>query len=228
MPRGRCRRSASRPRRRRRPAWRQRRGSAASVVVTAINDSTGEESLPSADAGASSATAGAWSWTAVTAAPTTTSTRRRARCSASWRRCRKRSGPTPISIPTSPPRRRAAATRSATASSPASDRAGGSGYTSPTGELIDKGARSRRSLRRRGGAIASATPAATGQSVSANAYVQISDGEGSDAVLTPVWRRPDRDRRPAPHRRHRAAGGSGYSGHVSVIMTITWRLDSRK
>src|SRR5438067_434172 len=39
-------------------------GSTVNIVVTAINDSNGEESLPSASAGSSSSTDG-WTWTAV-------------------------------------------------------------------------------------------------------------------------------------------------------------------
>src|SRR5204862_1133506 len=40
-------------------------GGAATLVVTAINDGSGEESLPSAEAGASSGSAGTWTWTAM-------------------------------------------------------------------------------------------------------------------------------------------------------------------
>jgi Ubiquitin-activating enzyme E1 FCCH domain len=41
-------------------------GTASYIQVTAINDSTGEESLPTAGVGSSSGTAGTWNWTAVT------------------------------------------------------------------------------------------------------------------------------------------------------------------
>ena len=40
-------------------------GAAGFIQVTAINDNTGEESLPTSGVGASSATAGSWSWNAV-------------------------------------------------------------------------------------------------------------------------------------------------------------------
>ena len=87
--------------------------SAAFVVVTAINDATGEESLPCSEAGSSNGSGGTWNWKAVPAARTTTSTKRRARSTASLPRCRPTAGPTATSTPTSRTRRPAAARRSA-------------------------------------------------------------------------------------------------------------------
>src|SRR6185503_15251368 len=62
--------------------------------------------------------------------------------------------------------------------------AGGSGYASPTGKLMDNGSQvTTIAFGVSGGAIVSATPAATGQRVGPNASIQITDGAGSGAIL---------------------------------------------
>ena len=197
-------------------------GSAASVVVTAINDSTGEESLPSADAGASSATAGAWSWTAVSGCTNYNVYKKKGSVFGFVAQVQKTEWTDATidpDIATTPPGSRNPFGNGIFTG--VTIAAGGSGYTSPTGALIDKGVTvTEITLGTSGGAISSATPAATGQSVSANAYVRISEGDGSGAVLTPVWSEPDPETGALTLTGVTVtAGGSGYSGHVGVIMT---------
>src|SRR6185437_1376005 len=65
---------------------------------------------------------------------------------------------------------------------------GGSGYNSPTGKVIDGGQTiTTVSFGISGGHIVSATLADTNRQASANAFVQITDGAGSGAVLQPTF-----------------------------------------
>ena len=66
--------------------------------------------------------------------------------------------------------------------------AGGAGYAAPTGVLYDSGvALSPVSFTVSAGAITGATLADPTQKASSNAYITITDGAGSGAVLAPQW-----------------------------------------
>jgi hypothetical protein len=165
-------------------------GTAAYVVVTAIADATGEESLPSTEAGASSGTAGVWNWSAVTGCSNYNVYKKKGSIygfvaqvqTTSW--TDDNIGP---DVATTPPGTRTPfGTGTLQGFTVVS---GGSGYSSnATGKLID-GIRTvaNVTLGISGGVITAATPVGTGQSVSANAYVQITDGAGSGAILQPQW-----------------------------------------
>ncbi|MBN9086242.1 MAG: hypothetical protein J0J01_05000 [Reyranella sp.] len=164
-------------------------GSAASLVVTAINDSSGEESLPSGPAGSSSGGGGAWNWNAVPGCSNYNAYKAKGSVygfvaqvqSPTWTDA----NIDPDIANTPPGSRNPFGTGTFTGVTLG---AGGSGYTSPTGRLMDNGKQvTTVSFGVSGGAIVSATPAATGQRVGANAFIQITDGAGSGAVLAPVW-----------------------------------------
>jgi len=165
-------------------------GTAAYVVVTAIADSSGEESLPSAEAGASSGSAGIWNWTAVTGCTNYNVYKKKGSIygfvaqvqTTTWT-----DDNLAGDVSTTPPGTRTPFGTGTLQSLMVT--AGGSGYSnSANGKLID-GIRTLTTvtLTVTGGVITAATPVGTGQSVSANAYVQITDGTGSGAVLQPVW-----------------------------------------
>ena len=164
-------------------------GGASYIVVTALNDSTGEESLPCAEAGASSSGGGAWSWNAV------------AGCSA-YNVYKKKGSiygfvaqvPVPSwtdanidpDIGVTPPQQRNPFAYSRATG--ALVVAGGTGYAAPAGKLKDGGVTvSDVVFGVSGGAIVSATLANPNQKVSANAFITITDGAGSGAVLQPQW-----------------------------------------
>lgn len=164
-------------------------GGSAFVVVTALNDGTGEESLPSAEAGAASATSGSWGWSAV------------AGCS-SYNVYKKKGSifgfVAQVSTPnwtddniapdigvTPPQQRQPFGYGRATG---VTIQAGGAGYSSPSGMLHDGGrAISAVSFTVSGGTITAGTLAAPNQKVSDNAYITVTDGAGSGAVLQPQW-----------------------------------------
>jgi hypothetical protein len=170
-------------------------GSAASVQVTAINDSTGEESLPCDGVGSSSGGGGTWTWNAVTNCSNYNVYKAKGSIygfvaqvqTLSW----SDSNIDPDISSTPPGSRTPFGTGTFQSLTIV---AGGSGYTAPTGKLMD-GIRqvTTVTLGTTGGVITSATPAATGQSISAAARVVITDGTGTGAVLQGAWSSIDPD-----------------------------------
>lgn len=165
-------------------------GTSGYVKVTAINDSTGEESLPTAEVGASSATAGVWSWTATSNCTNYNVYKKKGSIygfvaqvqEATWTD----SNIDPDIGNTPPGTRNPFGTLTLSSATVTN---GGSGYTAPTGEVIDAGrVITTVTFGLTGTVITSATLAATGQNVSANAYVSITEaGGGSGAVLSPEF-----------------------------------------
>ncbi|HYD04112.1 MAG TPA: hypothetical protein VEC60_00215, partial [Reyranella sp.] len=192
-------------------------GTAAHIVVTAIADATGEESLPTAAASSSSATAGTWTWAAVPGCSNYNVYKAKGSVfgfvaqvqGTSWS-----DASIDPDISTTPPGSRSPFGTGTLQSLTVA--AGGSGYASPTAKLID-GVRevTTVTLGVSGGAIVSATPVATGQSVSANARVQITDGVGTGAVLVPQWT-DNGDGTVTLTGVTVTSGGSGYNANVLV------------
>ncbi len=161
-------------------------GTAAYIQVTAINDSTGEESLPCDAIGANSATAGAWTWTASSG------------CSAY--NVYKRKGSiygfvaqvsTPAwtdasidpDIGVTPPQFRNPFSAGTIAS--VTVVSGGSGYTSPTVTAIDTtGSGATFSPTVSGGVITAVSVTNPGSKYSANVTMQVTEGTGSGATIT--------------------------------------------
>ena len=164
-------------------------GSAALVVVTAINDNTGEESLPSSAAGSSSGGGGTWNWTAV---PSCTNYNVYKQKGSVYGFVAQVQQPTwtdsnldPDISNTPPGSRTPFGTTLLTSATVTS---GGSGYNSPTGKVIDGGRTlTTVSFTLSGSAITAATLANTTQQASPNAFLQITDGSGSGAVLQPIF-----------------------------------------
>ena len=164
-------------------------GGGSYIVVTALNDGTGEESLPCAEAGASSSGGGTWSWNPVAGCSAYNVYKKKGSIYgfvaqvpvASW---------TDANIDpdigvTPPQQRNPFAYSRATGATVVS---GGAGYAAPAGKLKDGGVTvCDVSLAVSGGAIVSATLATPNQKVSANAFITITDGAGSGAVLQPRW-----------------------------------------
>jgi hypothetical protein len=198
-------------------------GTAALIQVTAINDSTGEESLPSAGVGASSATAGNWTWNTVPGC-TNYNVYKLSGSIYGWvaqvqTATFTDNGFTPDIGNTPPGSRNPFGTGTLTG---ITITAGGTGYSSPSGAVIDGGrAVTTVSFGLSGSALATATLGDTTRQVSANAYVQVSDGGGSGAVLVPHWGDPD------PDTGQRtltgvtvSSGGSSYTAHAAVDITL--------
>jgi hypothetical protein len=190
-------------------------GTAAFVVVAAISDTSGEESLPSGEAGSSSGSAGVWNWTAVPGCSNYNVYKKKGSVygfvaqvqTTTWSDAN-----LDPDISSTPPGSRR----------PFGDGifegvtlvSGGSGYGSPVGKLMDRGvAVTTITFGLAGGIITSATPAATGQNVSATAYIQIVDGGGTGAVLTPQWTN-NGDGTTTLTGVAVTSGGSGYSSHA--------------
>jgi hypothetical protein len=171
-------------------------GSAAFVVVTAISDATGEESLPSAEAGSSNGSGGAWNWNAVAGCTNYTVYKKKGSVYGLVAQVQTNSwtdSNLDPDISTTPPGSRnpfgAGTLQGLTVTN------GGSGYsTGATAAVID-GSRTVTSVNLTilGGQITAATPLGTGQTVSAGAMVRITDGDGSGAVLIPQWSAIDPD-----------------------------------
>jgi hypothetical protein len=164
-------------------------GSAAFVVVTAISDTSGEESLPSAPAGSSNGSSGTWTWAGVPGCTNYNVYKAKGSVygfvaqvqQASWTD----SNLDPDIANTPPGSRTPFGTNLLTSATVVQ---GGSGYNSPTGKVIDGGRTlTTVSFTLSGGAIASATLADTTQQASPNAFLQITDGSGSGAVLQPIF-----------------------------------------
>jgi len=191
-------------------------GSAAFVVVTSINDATGEESLPSAAAGSSSGGGGAWNWTGV---PGCTNYNVYKLKGSVYGFVAQVQQPTwtdsnldPDISNTPPGSRTPFGTNLLTSLTVQS---GGSGYGSPTGKVMDGGQTvTTVTFGLSGGVITSATLADTTKQASANAFVQITDGAGSGAILSPVF--PGDGTMQAQV----VGAGSGYGTNAHVDMLV--------
>lgn len=170
-------------------------GSAAFVVVTAINDASGEESLPCAEAGSSSG-GGTWNWTAVTGCTNYNVYKKKGSVYGFVAQVQTNSwtdSNLDPDISNTPPGSRTPFATGTLQSLTVTN--GGSGYsTGATAALID-GSRTVTvvTLTVSGGVITAATPVTTGQSVSAAAIVRITDGVGSGAVVIAQWSDVDLD-----------------------------------
>lgn len=163
-------------------------GSAVSVVVTAINDSTGEESLPSEPASATSSSA-SWSWTPVPGCSTYNFYRRKGSLHGFVAQAATSAftdtGDSPDIGVTPPQQRQPFAYGRATG---VTITAGGSGYTSPTGKLYDGGALvSTVSFTVAGGVITAGTLQNPNQKINGSAHIAISDGAGAGAAIQTSW-----------------------------------------
>lgn len=165
-------------------------GTTHSYAVTAINDETGEESLQSADAGSSSETS-TLTWAALTGCTSYSVYKKKngvygfvgtAQAPASGSAVTFTDATIVPDTATTPPQQRnpfGAGTFSGVTIT-----AGGTGYSAPSAVLIDNGATvTTIALGLGAGVITSATPAATGQKIGADAYIQITDGAGAGAIL---------------------------------------------
>lgn len=171
-------------------------GSAAFVVVTAINDATGEESLPCGEAGSSSGGGGTWNWTIVPGCTNYTVYKKKGSVygfvaqveTNSWT-----DSNLDPDISNTPPGTRnpfgAGTLQGLILTS------GGSGYSSGATAAVIDGMRTVTTvnLTITGGVITGATATATGQGVSASTVVRVTDGDGSGVVLTPQWSAIDPD-----------------------------------
>lgn len=196
-------------------------GTAAYYVVTAINDDSGEESLPSEEAGSSTETS-TLSWTALSG------------CS-SYNVYKKKNGAygfigiaqasgTSVSFDdntidpntslTPPQQRTPFATSLATG---VTVTAGGSGYTTPSGKLYD-GSKvvSNVSFTVAAGAITAGSLASPRQKVGPNAYILITDGTGAGAILQPQWTDAGDDYGSYISGVTVVAGGAGYAANAKV------------
>jgi hypothetical protein len=201
-------------------------GSAGHVVVTAISDATGEESLPSAEAGATSDSAGTWSWTEAGGSTNYNVYKKKGSAfgfvaqvqQATWTD----SNLDPDIANTPPGNRNPFGVQLLTGASVIS---GGSGYNAPTGEVIDGGRTiTTVTLGVSGGAIATATLADTNKEASPNAYVKITDGAGTGAVLTPTFSEDELGNATISGATI-VAGGSGYAGSVQINMVLFGTID---
>lgn len=201
-------------------------GSAGFIQVTAINDNTGEESLPASGVGASSATAGSWSWNAVPGCSAYNVYKRKGSvygfvaqvAATSW----SDAAIDPDIGSTPPQARNPFATGFATGVTIVS---AGSGYSAPTGVLYDGGvALTPVSIGVDGsGAIASAALANASLRASSSAYITISDGAGGGAVLSIDWDAPVYNTLTGYYESGIGgisvlAGGAGYHAGVQVIL----------
>jgi len=196
-------------------------GTAGYIQVTAINDSTGEESLPSAGVGSSSGTAGSWTWNAVANCTNYNVYKKTGSVygfvaqvqTTSW--TDNNIGP---DISTTPP-----GTRQPfgyTTFTGLTIAAAGAGYSSPSGSVIDGGkVVTSVTIGLTAGAITSVTPAATGQKISPNAYVTITDGAGSGAELLPQWADSEDGYGSYISGVTVVSGGAGYSTNTTVTMS---------
>ncbi|MBS0539374.1 MAG: hypothetical protein JSR47_11490 [Proteobacteria bacterium] len=211
-------------------------GSAATVAVTAINDGSGEESLPSASAGSSSASAGTWNWTAVAGCTNYNVYKQKGSVfgfvaqvqATSWTD----SNLDPDVGNTPPGFRNPFASKSITSVTVTN---GGSGYSTPTLTVNDKSGQ---------GSTVKLTPTVSGGAITAvqvvsggkglvEPTIQISDGGGSGAFILPSFAPDggsytvgyDYDGNPINVPTYSISGvtvGSGGSGyHAGAYVTIS-------
>lgn len=196
-------------------------GSSVNLVVTAINDNTGEESLPSDSTGSSGAT-DTWTWNPVIGCSNYNVYKKSGSLygfvaqvqSTTWT-----DNNIAGDIGNTPPGSRTPFGTGIFTGLVVE--AGGSGYASPTGILIDGITHvTTVTLGTVGGVIVSATPATTGQSISAGAFVQITDGAGTGAALQPNFSAIDPDSGLYTLLSVTVGvGGSGYSDHPVIGFT---------
>lgn len=186
-------------------------GTAQYYAVTAINDTTGEESLQSADAGSSTETS-TLSWTALAGCSGYSVYKRKngvygfigtAQAAAGGGTVSFKDATIVPDTSTTPPQQRqpfgiAAATGVSVTS-------GGSGYTSPTGKLYDGSTvLTTVSFTVSGGVITGGTLADTTRPVSPNAFITVTDGPGTGAVLAPQW----------------TDAGDGHGSYISGVTVV--------
>jgi hypothetical protein len=202
-------------------------GGAATVVVTAISDATGEESLPSPPAGSSNGSGGTWTWAGVPGCTNYNVYKGKGSVygfvaqvqTNSWTD----SNLDPDIANTPPGSRTPFGTNLLTSATVVQ---GGSGYNSPTGKVIDGGRTlTTVSFTLSGGAIASATLADTTQQASPNAFLQITDGSGSGAVLQPIITGDPTMGFPYISGATVVSGGSGYGAGVQVHVIYAGVVD---
>jgi hypothetical protein len=183
-------------------------GAAAYLVATAINDGTGEESLPCEQAGASSGSAGVWTWNAVAGCTNYNVYKKKGSLfgfvaqvqDTTWTDAN-----IDPDISNTPP-----GSRTPFGAMPltgATVVAGGSGYGAPTGKVIDGDKTvTTMTFGLASGSISTATLADTTKSASSNAYVRISDGSGSGAILQAQF---------SP-----IVGSGGYAVYISGVTVL--------
>jgi hypothetical protein len=202
-------------------------GSAAFVVVTAISDTSGEESLPSAAAGSSNGSGGTWNWTGVPGCTNYNVYKVKGSVygfvaqvqQASWT-----DSNLDPDISNTPPGSRTPFGTNLLSSATVVQ--GGSGYNSPTGKVIDGGRTlTTVSFALSGSAIASATLADTTQQASPNAFLQITDGSGSGAVLQPIFTSEGDPSITYVSGCTVINGGSGYGAGVQVRTVVSGVID---
>lgn len=155
------------------------------VVVTAIADATGEESLPSAEAGSSAINDGKWNWTAVPGCTNYNVYKKKGSVYGFVAQVQETTWTDDNLDPdisnTPPGSRTPFGTTVLTSATVAT---GGSGYNAPAGKVIDGGKTlTTIAFTVAGGVITAATLADKTQEASPNAFVQITDGSGAGAVL---------------------------------------------
>ncbi|CAN5191734.1 hypothetical protein BH10PSE6_BH10PSE6_16880 [soil metagenome] len=158
-------------------------------AATAISDDTGEESLQSADAGSSTETS-TLTWQALAGCSSYSVYKRKNGVYGFIGTAQKPAGNTvsftdativPDTATTPPQQRNPFGAGTFTG---VTITAGGSGYSAPIAALIDNGVTvTTIALGLTANAITSAVPASTGQKIGGTAYIQITDGNGSGAVL---------------------------------------------
>jgi hypothetical protein len=202
-------------------------GSATYIEVTAINDATGEESLPSAPAGSSNGTAGVWDWSLV---PGCTNYNVYMLSGSVYGFIAQVQQPTwtdnnlaPDIGNTPPGSRTPFGTNLLTSATVVN---GGSGYSAPTGRVFDGGlVLTTVSFTTSSGVITSATLANTTKQASPNAFLQITDGTGSGAVLQPIISTDPTTGIPYISGATVINGGSGYQSNTQVHTVYAGVID---
>ncbi len=160
-------------------------GTGSTVVVTAINDANGEESLPSASAGNGQS----FSWAAVLGCTNYNVYKQKGSIFGFVAQVQTNSWTDANLDPdvgnTPPQQRNPFGNGKVTA---VAVQSGGSGYSSPTVRAVDlSGSGATFSVTLSGSAIASVTVLTQGQNYSPNTTLQISDGAGTGAVIQLNW-----------------------------------------
>ena len=212
-------------------------GSAATVVVTAIKDGTGEESLPSASAGSSSSGGGTWTWTAVTGCTNYNVYKQKGSVfgfvaqvqTVTWT-----DGNLDPDVGNTPPGFRNPFASTSITSVTVTN--GGSGYSAPTLIVSDPSGRAasvQLTPTVSGGVITAVTVVNGGSGLVGPATIRVTDGAGSGAFILPAFTPDggsytvgyDYDGGPVTVPTYSissvsvGAGGSGYSAHAYVVIS---------
>jgi hypothetical protein len=163
-------------------------GSAVNIVVTAINDANGEESLPGAPAGSTTATDG-WSWTAVAGCTNYNVYKQKGSIYGFVAQVTTNSWTDATFAPdignTPPQQRNPFGLGKITA---VTIQNGGGSYNAPTVRAVDRsGTGATFTAHISGGVITSVDVNTQGKNYSGNTTLQISDGSGSGAVIQLNW-----------------------------------------